>query len=134
MEDVPHFDEGFLCKNGTRVHAAPGKVVVIQELPPDRTAAGLIIPDTAKKKSVGRGRVISLGAPLPLIHPDHRPLPEIGDLVVFELGMERALEEGDQLFTVVEPKYLYLILRRAVEALPGEPSPGFFRRAANTDG
>lgn len=57
--------------------------IVIKRLEEERTAGGIVIPDTAAEKPI-RGKVVAIGNGKPLEDGQVRPLAvKVGDIVIF---------------------------------------------------
>ena len=120
----PKMPTSYTCRNGTVLYPQPNRVLVMQEDAVRKTKAGLLMPDTAVLGKPGRGIVLATGWRAAL----KAPLPAIGDLVIFNLGLELLVIEGDEHLTMVRPLDILAVVVRNAEVQPGEPSPGFFRK------
>lgn len=89
-----------------------GDKVVVKVLEADeKTAGGIILPDSAKKKPT-EGEVVAIGNGRVLDNGDHAPLTvQVGDRVLFSKygGNEVTLDGKD--FTILDEDQIYAIVK-----------------------
>lgn len=89
-----------------------GDKVVVKVLEADeKTAGGIILPDSAKKKPT-EGEVVAVGNGRVLDNGDHAPLTvQVGDRVLFSKygGNEVTLDGKD--FTILDEDQIYAIVK-----------------------
>ncbi|NLC59033.1 MAG: co-chaperone GroES [Armatimonadetes bacterium] len=85
------------------------KVVLKQSEEEERTAGGILLPDTAKKKpqegeviAVGTGKVLEDGTRLPLN-------VKVGDRVIYSKYAGTEIRVGDQEYLIIDEDSIYAV-------------------------
>lgn len=97
-------------KNSKQITPLGDRVLVRPEAAEEKTASGIIIPDSAKKEKPGRGKVVAVG-------PGKREKGEVvpvsvkvGDIVMFsKYGYDEVDIDGDAHYILAEGAILAVI-------------------------
>jgi chaperonin GroES len=83
----------------------PGKVLVEPEAAEQKTASGIIIPDSAKEKPQ-RGKVVAVGNP----KKDEEMVVKVGDVVLYGKYSGTEIKIGEQDYLIMNQTDILLIV------------------------
>ncbi len=98
------------AKTALKLQPLGDRVVVERETSEDRTAGGIVLPDSAKDKPA-RGQVVSVGQGRLLNSGERSPLQvKVGDRVVFSSYAGETFKVGDQELLLMREDEILAIL------------------------